>query len=689
MENEIEGEFGIEEIFASDTKAIEWLEGIKDTNFNNTFKILYRYAKECLKELSTKDLSEDIEPKEKKKIIENVRKYLGKQEEFRKKCLIDSSHSGVETEQEDFKLELFTEDEIQWIQNLTNEDIEKLSSESMETIPNQENIISKLRKANRFYNMQLKLAHTARIVRVAEEELKQFAGNLNEDLKEIVLISALLHDIGRFYQAKEQDDFNDRKLVINEEKNIKGHSKAGYYYSMMDLFRMNFFGDITDKDLLTRTIASFVVSYHGQSNDELEKNGIQVNQDALNELISKNFFDEEGQEIKALNALIKKAYSNAEFIQFDENSEKQKEFMKKFMVQMMLQKGVDTFEALGFEETKIEKIVENISESLEDNFVIRLNTIFSDSKNTEQQNKNIEELSQDLSEAISQRTHIQFASEDIQKSLVNMVNYDVAQSIYSMFRGETTQEEKRFLCTLFAFPTTIVTDADKVDILNQLASGTYPINYNPSKYKVFNKDNSYIEVEKEEAFSRYLSGDDEKELVLLKDDVKNFHKYNGMAITDNISPLRSALWLMNQFIFTNMKNKGSLVLIRDNKFIENTYKQFSEDENVKKILKPYMAYTLFYLNYIVDKENNSYTPDIMQKFCEEAYAIYQENDKLKEKYEGILEENLRENIIITTQEIGKATIDVPITEKQKAQQVENNESIRENINKGEETIDDN
>ena len=689
MENEIIEEVSIEEIFTSDSEAIKWLNSIKNPNFQNILNILNKYAEECLKKLSKKDLSEGLDYKDKKKIIGYVRKYLSKQKEFKEKCLIKSTDDGEKEEQEEFKLELFTEEEIKWIQNLTDEDIEKLLSETIEKNQNEENIISKIRKANRFYNMQLKLSHTARIVRVAEEALKQFEGNLNTDLKEIVLISALLHDIGRFYQSQEYDDFNDNRLVIDEERGIKGHSKAGYYYSMMDLFRMNFWGDMADKDLLIRTIAGFVISYHGEPNSKLEKDGVQVNQDALNEIISSDFLNEEGKEIETLNALIKKAYSNAEFIQFDESFEKQKEFIKKFMFQMMLEKGAEAFESLSFDEEHIDKIAANLFEELEKNFVKRLNIAFSTPKDTEQQDENIKELSQYLSEVISKRTDMQFELGNIQEVLTNMANYDVAKSIYAMFKEGATEEEQRMLGALFAFPTTIVTDADKVDILNQLASGTYPINYNPSTYRAFDENDNFIEIEKEEAFKHFFSGNYEREVVLLKGDKENFYKYDGLVKTDNISPLRSALWLINQFIFTNMKNKGSLVLIKDNKFIENIYKQFSEDETVKEILKPYMAYTLHFLDYIAEKENNSYTPDTMQQFCEEAHGIYIENDKLREEYERMLEDNLKENMIITSQEIGKATIGVPTIAKRAVEVAELSENSQNKTNEGEKVGDDN
>lgn len=676
---ESKGEVSIEEIFADDNQAIQWLNSLEDTNLTNAITILNKYAQECLNELGKKDLSQGVDDSEKKKIIINVKRYLTKQENFSNKCLIGQNLNDNEKNQESFRLELFTQEEIDGIKRLTDEDIEKLSSEKTEE--NSE-IISKIRKANRFYNMQLKLAHTARIVKVADEVLKQNKGNLNPELREIVMTSALLHDIGRFYQAKEYDDLADGKLKLNKAEHGQGHSKAGYYYSMMDEFRMNFFGDTVDKDLLIKTVAAFVVSYHSESNVALEEAGIVVNEENLSEIL-----DEE-----SLKKIITQAYSNAEYIKLDESDKSQQEFIRKFMHKMMLQKGADTLEALGIDQSRIE---ENITRVLESEFVVDTNNFFETyNKNGEQQNSDltIEQLSSQLREAISKSSGMQFDTSDIQSILMNMASYDVAKSMHQMFSQKGNIEEEKIKQTLFAFPINIVTDADKIDILNQLACGTYPINYNPSEYKKFIDDKNYVSIPKEEAFQ--LFEEENQDIIINQKDKEDFYKYNGLKREDNISPVRSTLWLMNQFIFTNMRNKGSLMLVRDNRFIERTYEQFSEDENVQKILKPYMAYAMFFMDYISDKPNNLLSPEVMQKFCEEAYSKYKENDKLRAEYEELFEGDLLENrekfleaknnkMVITVQQIGKATINTPTIAKKEAEQVENSENIKVNTKEGE------
>lgn len=693
MENHIINEASIEEIFKNDNEAINWLNSVDNPKFNNILNILYTYAKKCLRELDKKDLSEGIDKDDKREIIEKVKQYLTRQEDFREKCLITSSNSN--RDEKEFRLGILNEEEIKYIQKLSQEDIDRISSEDIEENSEQKELISKIRKVNRFYNMQLKLAHTARIVKVSDEILKTFEGNLNPDLKDIILTSALLHDVGRFYQAKEYDNFNDKNMKLDKEEYGSGHSKAGYYYSMMDLFRMNFFSDTVDKDLVLRTVAGFVVSYHSESNINLEDNEIVANEECI------KGFGESNIEGEALDRVIGKAYSTAEFIDFEESDIEQKQFIKKFMQEIISEKGSDTIEAFSFDEDRISKITKNIADALEKGFSAKTNEFFREHNKRQQKEDTditIDELTEELSEAFTKGANIQLDKKDIKRALINMANYDVAKSIYQMFSEKGTTEEERLKGALFALPLNIVMDADKIDILNQLANGTYPITYNPKKYKLFDKDDKFIGmVEKEEAFKSFF--EENEDIIIMQSDKENFAKYNGLKREDNISPVRSTLWLLNQFIFTNMRNKGSLVCVKDNRFIEKTYEQFSEDENVQKILKPYMAYTLFFLDRVTELENQLLTPELMKEQCEQLWSMYNENDMIKEEYEEIFngdilakrEKFLQEKTkrIITVREIGKATINTPTTAKKEAEQLENGENIKNNTKEGEKITHDN
>lgn len=684
MQSRDKSNISIEEIFSNDSQAIKWLNSIEEPKFRNSLEIINKYAEECLAKLSEKDLSQGLDEEQKIGIIQKVKQYISKQEDFRKKCLIETEKDDIE-EENGLKLGIFNQQEIDYIRELSDEEIKKLALKGEMQTAQDKDMFSKIRKANRFYNMQLKFAHTARIVKVADEITNTFEGGLNPFLKEVILTSSLMHDIGRFYQAREYDDFIDSKMKLDREEYGSGHSKVGYYYSMMDLFRMNCFKDKVDKDLLIRTISGFVVSYHSENNVNLENDGIIANEECIKD------FDENLLEGEQLDNLIGKIYKNAEFIHFDESEEKQKEFIKKFMAKMIVSKGADTLEALGFDKQMETEIVENISLTLDDKFITKTNNFFETyNRTSEQENKNvsIDDLSHDLSITVNEGSNLQFDSKDVEGALIDMANYDVAKSIYDSFKEKGSEEEEKLKGALFACPINIVMDADKIDILNQLASGTYPINYSPKEYKSTAQDRK---VSKEEAFKRFWDGTED--IVIRQSDSEDFAKYNGLERKYNsISPVRSTLWLLNQFLFTNMRNKGSLVFVKDNRYVEKIYEQFSADKDIQDVLKPYMAYSLFFLDRASKMPNNMLTPDVMKSMCEETSLVYGENEDIRHKYEELFDGDLMQNRedflaekrTFSVNEIGKATIGASIIAKKEAEQVEFAESTKDTIKEGEE-----
>lgn len=98
----------------------------------------------------------------------------------------------------------------------------------------------------------------------------------------------------------------------------------------------------------------------------------------------------------------------------------------------------------------------------------------------------------------------------------------------------------------------------------------------------------------------------------------------------------------------------------------------------------------------VNKENKEAIFNIMSKAIKEANI---DNVKLPQSYEEIpykeykdyfhIEDKEFIDKSITTQQIGKATANAPITDKQEAEKVENEENTKDNIKKGEEIGDDN
>ena len=88
------------------------------------------------------------------------------------------------------------------------------------------------------------------------------------------------------------------------------------------------------------------------------------------------------------------------------------------------------------------------------------------------------------------------------------------------------------------------------------------------------------------------------------------------------------------------------------------------------------------------------TPDVMKNLCEETSSIYKENEDIRKQYEELFDGDLMQNRerflckkrIFSVNEIGQATINVPMTAKMDAKQVENS---RDNIKEGEEVGDGN
>ena len=117
---------------------------------------------------------------------------------------------------------------------------------------------SKIRKANRFYNMQLKLAHTARIVKVADEILKN-ANNVIKYPKEKDEIDLELETFGAELNDKAKVDENG--LITLPVPNLNGYDFKGWFY---DPYYQNSVSNLKQSDYNNETLyAKF------ELNDEL------------------------------------------------------------------------------------------------------------------------------------------------------------------------------------------------------------------------------------------------------------------------------------------------------------------------------------------------------------------------------------------------------------------------------------
>ena len=147
------------------------------------------------------------------------------------------------------------------IYNILHEDNKsKISDEEIEEL------VFPLLKIHRLNNLQIKYAHTARVVYLADYQVNSL-GIESSLVKDIVLTSALFHDVGRFYQGAFYNSFDDGAMK-SMEGNGRGHAEAGYYYSLLDMISLNTLGVNTSDDLIIHAIASLVVSNHQKSNQD-------------------------------------------------------------------------------------------------------------------------------------------------------------------------------------------------------------------------------------------------------------------------------------------------------------------------------------------------------------------------------------------------------------------------------------
>ena len=713
-----------EEILENDELAMQWLMKKIKSNQNTTFgksaNILLKYAQKCLEDLKQKDLSEEQNNID--EIIINVQRYL-KDNKFCNKCLIGNE------KKDEYSLNTVTQEQIDRIQQLTQDQIDALlKSQNNED----KELIEKIVQVNRFYNMQLKYAHTARTVYMSEKMLEKM-NITNRTIEDIVLTSAVLHDVGRFYQALEYNTFLDNNLKNDEifkEIDIKDkdHASAGYYYSLMSLLEMNYMnGDISDKEAIIYIIAAFNVRFHNRSNDEMEMfdmpDEIDMSILSLKEL-------EEG--------LIDLIYFNSPLLNIEQ---KHKKYIRKALEEILGQEMPEQKENIN---TIINKILEKIDKpSGEEDFLKDIANVFEENKKKEKVDKSINELVEELIELIEEEINIDEGESKYRKILVKtikeMIDYDVAEGICRVFEKikrymdnklhynnskgynnrkdfkelrekyskldvllksdklESLTVHKEFIKILreieeindrtipniekykviFAFPFNLLTDADKMDIWNQRALATYPTSYKPKnlpvsilkdmeyeeffnelgiveeedkkiiveKYKENNKEAKDGIFEKGSVIApsnyvyKYYNSKKEKKLeaILTNEDREDFYKYNGMK-RKNLGPIRALLWTINQFIFTNTRTKASLEIIKENRFLERIYQNYTDE--IKEIIKPYLQYSLYYIDEMIKYDSEIFNKKIMQEQSEKIYEQYQKlNDDEKRKYGERLDED--------------------------------------------------
>lgn len=470
----------------NDNEAIAWLESFAQTNpsLQDSIIVFKRYYQECLKELAKKELrQEELENAESR--IKTIQSYL-QNPDFSEKVKVGNKSSN--------SLPLLTEEEINKIINTKFGNSNKENLETMMKIleTSKEKTQQIIRKIDRFYNMQLKYGHTARITYIAAANIEKL--NITNDLViKVILTSALMHDIGRFYQAANYNDLGDpiseEKIVINEDGEMVNlrvdHAVAGYYYSLMDLYRLSALGKAEYKDLLIHSIVAVIVRYHQVSNELLQEFDTKITDFEFSEDIEHQLID-----------FLVDSYSQAELIT---------QAQSKYMYDKKHIRFIDRVIHKIVEENKlgIQSQLENAFINVEYNEEDREEQIRTITSVLEESHKNLEErlisyyqnpnsqegkdilitIVKEIKDAINKSKGFNVISEErIEEIIKSLPDYDIAEAIDKRFTRESIPPEIR---KIFSIALSCTMDADKIDILNQRAAGIYNVKYNPAQLSIY------------------------------------------------------------------------------------------------------------------------------------------------------------------------------------------------------------
>lgn len=173
---------------------------------------------------------------------------------------------------------------------------------------------------NRYTNLRAKMAHTARMLMICENQMASDENkDFPDDFKNMTLMSVLYHDIGRMYQGVYYPDLYDKRVQDNEKDNsngliIRSHGEIGYYFSMQNLLVNDIIHAGSNEQLrnqfLMHSLASFAVKYHQRSN-ALELGHMDIDYKDI-----KNITDEEKSNVSKLMLDI---YKNSPMIDISAN----------------------------------------------------------------------------------------------------------------------------------------------------------------------------------------------------------------------------------------------------------------------------------------------------------------------------------------------------------------------------------
>ena len=450
-------------------------------------------------------------------------------------------------------------------------------------------------KYSRMLNLEAKIAHTSRMLYMTEKAFKDIK---NPILIELVKLSVIFHDIGRFYQAVYYPDFFDRRVSdVEQSKLLDNHGKVGYYFSIQKLIAEDLIKCNAEMDevLLIHTLMSTVIKLHQGANSQMVQYDVDysdcnVDNDTIKQLIpvlkdvykngkivdispkyrvADNIKFMEGFNIETIVNIVKYISTISEYEKYpqihDEAHEKMKNRIDRFLRQFFSKERLEELYNNPSLLTEVGYLEEMFGVELPKDLVLKLNP----------SDNNIEE----------------YVSLSFKKIESELLDRDFANEIDKIMKGENTNIPSNLLETikqLMGAAMTITTDADKLDIFNQRINGSWE-KTNGSVYK--RKETAIGELTKEEVVDDYcrsvfFSKYGEEPDLVPGDPRGRGYKISGVGNANlGIKPTGNkikALWFhIDQFITINLRNYRSFEYLKDNNILDKVRNQIISVQEVK------------------------------------------------------------------------------------------------------------
>lgn len=521
------------DIYGDEKEIIKWLDNFLD-NADDTIKLsadkFKGYYLRCINLLFGLEYNGENRPESNENSVEpqysaiyledikdfidgckfrHILKFLSENEDFMNEAVARNIISASAAE----RIKLYDKDKFDDISSkeaalLLNDDYnDSLDKESfkMNFSEDSENqMMVSLLKLHRYNNLQIKYAHTARVLYLAKIQTEEL-GIKSPLLRSCILTAALFHDLGRFYQGAYYNSYSEAPFKkIEKVDGVNSHAEAGYYYSLLDMSDLNVMGCSTDTDLIIHAIAAITVKKHGISNEKL----------GCYDRAIDNFSVNNSTKEQLLNFFLRCYCASKEFDdQYRGKFEPEFEVETRKIRSRFIQRTVVNLRANYLHDMNYEELYSIISDIfdyetddmvLDDTEVIRLLTfenekdnlpksvILSPSYNKElRRDKLIKLLVDNGYEAESIMDFVEEVISDAENTQM-FAQYDIVSVVDAVLNGEKINgiELTDDVVSSIVIPLAISADCDKIDILVQRATKRWE-GWKPTgvKVKVLEKNN--------------------------------------------------------------------------------------------------------------------------------------------------------------------------------------------------------